>query len=278
MRTLPTAIALVLGIGAAPLAAPLAAQATRDQARLLLNVSAGYAWGHSLWTVSGQPIYDNATPSVRIDTLRIGRRIRPSLTLGFQGIYYRGDHLGITAEGNLLGIGFDASCVRTFATASVRNEAVCTSLDQTEVSSSAVGLSVGLIYRVASRETISPFGRVALGATIANQSSFKTVGTFPSAGSNGAAPGEPVELTIYPDEAATRVTPSGTIAAGFTAVLAPGYQLRYEVRDNIVGVRAVTGPTAVNGLPPTTEMRYKHLFGMTIGFDVVLERRRGRRY
>ena len=278
MRTLPTAILLLLGAGAAPLAAPLAAQATRDQARLLLNVSFGYAWGRSLWSVGGQPLYDDGSSPVLIDTLRIGRRIRPSLTLGFQGIYYRGDHLGITGEGYLLGIGFDASCARTFASSSPRNQAVCSSLDQTEVSSSAVALSVGLIYRVASRQTISPFGRVAVGATVANQSSFRTVGTFPSVGMNGGLPGEPVEVTIYPDEAATRVTPSGTIAAGFTAVLGPGYQLRYEVRDNIVGVRSVTGPTAVDGVAPQTEMRYKHLLGMTIGFDVVLERRRGRRY
>ena len=278
MRTLPSAIALLLSVGVAPLAAPLAAQATRDQARLLLNVSFGYAWGRSLWSVPGQPLYDDSSFPVLVDTLRIGRRIRPSLTLGFQGIYFRGDNLGITGEGYLLGIGFDASCARTFATASVRNEAVCSSLDQTEVSSSAVALNVGLIYRIASRQTISPFGRVAVGATIANQSSFRTVGTFPSAGAGGSPVGEPVEVTIYPDEAATRVTPSGTIAAGFTAVLGPGYQLRYEVRDNIVGVRSVTGPTAVDGVAPRTELRFKHVIGMSIGFDVVLERRRGRRY
>jgi hypothetical protein len=277
MRTLPSAIALALSVGAAPLVAPLAAQATRDQARLLLNVSAGYVWGRSLWSVPNQPLYDDASSSVFIDTLRIGRNIRPSLTLGFQGIYYRGDHFGITGEGYLLGIGFDASCARVVPTASIRNQAVCSSLDQSEVSSSAVALSVGIIYRVASRQTISPFGRLSVGATIANQSSFRTVGSFPSSGGGGLV-GEPVEVTIYPDEAATRVTPTATLAAGFTAVLSPGYQLRYEVRDNIVGVRAVDGPTAVDGVAPQTSLKYKHLIGMTIGFDVVLERRRGRRY
>jgi hypothetical protein len=277
MRTLPSALVLALGVGVAPLAAPLAAQATRDQARLLLNVSVGYVWGRSLWSVGNQPLYDDAFSSVFVDTLRIGRRIRPSLTLGFQGIYYRGDNFGITGEGYLLGIGFDASCARVFATASTRNQAVCNSLDQTEVSSSAVMLGLGIIYRVASRQTISPFARASVGATIANQSSFRTVGTFPSSGGGGLV-GEPVEVTIYPDEAATRVTPTATLGAGFTAVLGPGYQLRYELRDNIVGIRVVDGPTAVDGVAPQTSLKYKHLFGMTIGFDVVLERRRGRRY
>jgi hypothetical protein len=70
----------------------------------------------------------------------------------------------------------------------------------------------------------------------------------------------------------------GSLGAGFTAQLAPGYQLRWEVRDNMVRMATVAGPTAQDGVPPPTASRLRHLLSMEIGFDVVLERRHGRRY
>ena len=57
-----------------------------------------------------------------------------------------------------------------------------------------------------------------------------------------------------------------------------GIQLRWEVRDNIVGIQRVTGTTPIAGFVPPHERVFKHLFSMTVGFDVVLERRKGERY
>jgi hypothetical protein len=78
------------------------------------------------------------------------------------------------------------------------------------------------------------------------------------------------------------VEPSLALGLGFTAAVAKGYQIRWEVRDNIVGIQRVTGTLPQSGLvsptvPPHGRV-FKHLFSMTLGFDVVLERRRGRRY
>jgi hypothetical protein len=50
------------------------------------------------------------------------------------------------------------------------------------------------------------------------------------------------------------------------------------VRDNIVGVQKVSGSTPQARVVPPHELVFKHLFSFTIGFDVVLERRRGKRY
>jgi hypothetical protein len=50
------------------------------------------------------------------------------------------------------------------------------------------------------------------------------------------------------------------------------------VRDNMVRMATVAGPTAQDGVPPPTASRLRHLLSMEIGFDVVLERRHGRRY
>lgn len=259
---------IVLGVSGS-----LSAQASADQARLVLSVNAGYIPGTSGWRVAGQPLYDDqfADP-IQIDTLSINRSIRPSLTFGAQAIYFAGDNVGFLGEAQLIGLGFRDSCTRTYATGSSRNTAVCANIDNAEVSGSAVLVGAGAIYRINSRSTVSPFARVGLGGVISTQSSIETIGRFPN------PEGEPVEVELYPDESSTRLTGAATLALGFTAVIGRGYQVRWEVTDRIVGVRGVTGPTAQDGAPPPTSLRYRHLLGVQIGFDVVLERERGRRY
>jgi hypothetical protein len=254
-------------------AGTLSAQSTADQARLVLSVNAGYIPGTSGWRVVGQPLYDDqfADP-VHVDTLSINRSIRPSFSFGAQAIYFAGDHIGFLGEAQLIGLGFQDSCARTFATVSARNTAVCADIDNAEISGSAVLVGAGAIFRVNSRRTVSPFARVGLGGVVSSQSSIRMVGHFPN------ADGEPVEVSLYPDETSTRLTGAATLALGFTAVIGRGYQVRWEVTDRIVGVRGVTGPTAQDGAPPPTSLRYRHLIGLQVGFDVVLERERGRRY
>ncbi|MGE5927061.1 MAG: hypothetical protein ACM357_06895 [Gemmatimonadota bacterium] len=250
----------------------LSAQATADRARLVLSVNAGYIPGTSGWRVAGQPLYDDQRPEINIDTLSINRSIRPSLSFGAQAIYFAGDNLGFLGEAQLVGLGFRDTCTRTYATGSSRNTAVCANIDNAESSGSAVLVGAGAIYRLNSRSTVSPFARVGLGGVISTQSSIETIGRFPN------PEGEPVEVELYPDESSTRLTAAATLALGFTAVIGRGYQVRWEVTDRIVGVRGVTGPTAQDGAPPPTSLRYRHLFGIQVGFDVVLERERGRRY
>jgi hypothetical protein len=40
----------------------------------------------------------------------------------------------------------------------------------------------------------------------------------------------------------------------------------------------VTGPSSGRGQVPPHETAYKHIFSLTVGLDVILERQRGRRY
>src|SRR5690606_15600984 len=112
---------------------------TKDQARLVFNVNAGYAAGVRGWRVTGQPLIDDAVlDPILIDTLTLARRIRPALTFGVKAIYFAGDHLGVHGEAQLLGLGFEDSCARTTATASARNAAVCSSINNADHSGSAV--------------------------------------------------------------------------------------------------------------------------------------------
>ncbi len=265
--------ALILLAAALLLPKGASAQA-HDQARLVINVSAGFMGGASLWQVNRQPLYDESGGEPLIDSLTIRRRIRSSVVVGARGIYFRGDHLGFFGEAFLLGLGFRDSCGRTYATASSRNAEVCSSINGSETASSAVQVAGGTIYRIASQRAISPYVRASVGLAIASRSAILTNGVFTSAADND----ELVEVNVFSDAGRSQLYFAGGLGAGFTAQIAPSYQLRWEVRDNMVRMPSITGPTVQDGNPPVVESRVRHLFSMNIGFDVVLERRHGRRY
>ena len=275
MRLLRPLAASAALVALSLLAAPAAAQATRDQARLVLTVSPGYVFGGDVWRVNEQPIVDADAGGPMVDFVDITRSVRPTIGVSFAGAYFPGDHLGFTGEAFLLGLGYNDGCRPRVSTGSLQNTLVCQAIDGTEKAASAVMLNVGGIYRIRSRQTISPYARVSVGATLSSQSSLRVTGAIdqPGDGSN-----ELIDVPVYLDESDTRLTPSMTIGVGFTAALGPGYQLRWEVRDNITGIHVVDGPTALTPAVPESSLEFHHLIGITIGLDVVLERRRGRRY
>jgi hypothetical protein len=242
-------------------------QATKDQARLILTVSGGVVTGKHLWDVDAQPI-QFISPA---DTFALQRRIPSSLGIGFGGAYFPGAHFGLGFEGFLLGLGYEDSCRHVFSSGSSDVARVCTSIQGATKSATAVALSVSPIARINSRSLVSPYARANLGLVFSNQSSIRTIGFFPT-------PEGISELIVYDDDSESRVQPALGLGVGFTAAIAKGYQLRWEVRDNIVGVQRVTAATVQARTIPPHEITYKHLFSLSIGFDVVLERRPGRRY
>jgi hypothetical protein len=262
-RTL-TGLALAL---AAACPAALAAQRTADQARLVLTVSGGYVGGADLWRVPRQPF----AVELQTDTFDLDREIRPTLGVAFSGAYFPGEHVGFIGEAFLIGLGYEDACRLVSPTGNAQNAAACTSIQGRQRAATSVVLSAGAIYRINSRRLLSPYARANAGLVFSNQSPLSMTGVVPT----GAGP---ATAAVYTDDHESRVTPGFALGLGFTAAIGRGYQLRWEVRDNIVGVQAVTGPTEVRGLIPPHRMRYKHLLGFLIGFDVVLERRRGRRY
>jgi hypothetical protein len=247
-------------------AAPATAQKTGDQARLVFTVSGAYLQGKGLWNVPSQPIQDGSAD----DVFALNRSIKSTLAASASATYFPKSVVGVTAEAFLMGLGFDDACRLAAPLQSVRNEEVCSSIDRVEQSAAAVAVSTGAIFRLASREIISPFARISVGMLLTNQSSIRTEGT---SGSNGGA------LTVvYFEENKTRVRPALALGVGTTFALSRGYALRWEVRDSYVGVVGVTGPTSGAFETPPHETTYKHLFSVHIGLDVVLERVRGRRY
>ena len=253
--------------GTIALPSPAEAQRTGDQARLIFSLSGGVVGGKRLWNISPQPIQ----PSGAVDTFAVARRIRSNLVIGFSGTYYPGAHLGLMLEGFLVGLGFEDSCNQLFSTGSSAVASACTSIQGAEKAATSVILSAGPVFRLNSQSLISPYARLGAGLIFSNQSSLSMSGTFES----GTGP---VSLPVYTDDHESRVEPAAALGVGFTAAVAKGYQLRWELRDNVVGVQRVTAPSAQSGVIPPHELDFKHLFSLTIGVDVVLERRRGRRY
>ena len=260
-------LACVALLGAGAHATEARAQKTGDQARLIFTISAGGVGGRQLWLINAQPV-QYTTPS---DTVALERRIRSTIGVGFSGSYFPGEHLGLGVEGFLVGLGFEDSCRRVFSSGSVNVGAACDWIQGNKKPASTVMLSTGPIFRLNSRKPFSPYARLNVGFLFSTQSSLRTIGRYPS--DSGL-----VDLIIYNDDRDSRVEPAFALGTGFTVPVAAGYQLRLEARDNIVGVQRVTQSTPISNVIPPHELDYKHLFSLTIGFDVVLERRRGRRY
>lgn len=267
-RRLLSVLTALIGSGALP--AILLAQATGDQSRLVFTVSLGAVGGSQLWASSPQAIQFEIGPA---DTFALQRRIRSTLTVGFGGAYFPSEHLGLTAEAFLVGLGFEDSCRQIFSSGSGRVAQVCESIQGKKKAATSIIMSGGTILRMNSRKLFSPYARANLGLVLSTQSSLRTSGQFIV-----DSTGRLSTLTVYHDDHNSRIDPSLALGVGFTAAVAKGYNLRWEVRDNIVGVQRVTGTIPIAGFVPPHERVFKHLFSMTVGFDVVLERRRGRRY
>jgi hypothetical protein len=258
--------ALVIA-GLAVRSAPAAAQRTGDRARLVFTVSGAYVGSTGLWTVPAQPVTDQPPP----DTLFLSRSVKQAFGAGFAATYYPGAHLGLTAEAFLIGLGYDDTCRLVSPGQNVRNVQVCRSIDTRDRSAASVAFSVGGIYRVASREFISPFISAGAGLLFNNQSSVLTSGQVNTSTEQG-------EFFIYDDDDRSRIRPAFRIGVGSTVALGKAYHLRVEVRDNIVGIERVTGVKPELEQIPPHQNSYKQLWSIHIGVDVILERQRGRRY
>jgi hypothetical protein len=252
-------------LGMLILTAPVYAQATADQATLVFTVGFGYTGSTDLWSVTDQPLL---RPDIGSDSVSINRDAGGSIGVLFGGIYFPKDNFGIAGEAFFLGIGVQDQCTVTSSDPSQRITEVCADIDGHEKSSSAVLLSVGPVFRAWGHNRISPYARLQVGALFSNLSTIRTEGTI--------AGGDIVP--VYDDEKSTRITAGLVLGGGVTAAVGKGYQLRMEVRDNYVGLSTVAGPTIAGDLHPEVDTEYHHLWSVLIGFDVVLEKKRGRRY
>jgi hypothetical protein len=260
---------LAILIALAPVT-PAAAQKTEDEARLAFTMALAYTSGTDLWSVENQPILV-PPPGIGFDQVDLTRRISGSIGVLFSGMYFPKPALGIVGEAFFMGIGLEDDCAVSSASPSVRTVEVCDDINGASKRSSAVLLSLGPVFRVGANQPISPYARAQVGLLISNLSPILMEGDIQTGGGG-------FRLVIYDDQSNTRVTTGFVFGAGVTSALGKGWQLRAEVRDNLVSIATVAGPTAPGQYEPEVVNEWKSLVSIVIGVDIVLEKKRGRRY
>lgn len=248
------------------LSTPTLAAQTADQARLVFSIGLGQtAGGGELWRVGHQPFNG--------DTIAVSRAFRRSFNISFGGTYFPGENLGFNAEAQLLGLGTRDGCgIVSADPPALLTQNACNSLGSKERGTSSGSLSVGLVYRVFSRSPIHPYVRANVGMVVSQESFLQMVATTPASSGSADSP-------VYLDDSPDNIQPYLSFGGGIVATIGRGYQLRFEIRDNWVRVPVVTGPTS--GAPaftPASASQGRHVLSFLLGFDVVLERKRGRRY
>ncbi|HWA40645.1 MAG TPA: hypothetical protein VG712_03480 [Gemmatimonadales bacterium] len=257
-------VALLLAPGTAH------AQRRSDQARLSFGVGVGYNGATDVWSIKGQELFD----SFARDTADFTRQVRPTIGLAFVGTYFPNDRLGFAAEAHLIGLGFEDGCTLRSNSGSFRNAAVCTDINGRSSPGTTVAATLGTLYRPFPWTTVQPYVRVNVGAVVSQVSAVRMRATIPT----DTTRTDFVDVYVFQDEHPASVAPTGAVAGGFTAFVGRSYQLRMELKDNIVSLEHVTGTVASTPAEPTSERKIHHVFSMTIGLEVVLEKKRGRRY
>lgn len=261
----------------------LAAQ-TPDQPNLIFSINGGFiAPGGNLWTLPRQLALAVATANGHAwDTLALARQMRPGFTASLSATVFLTPHLGYTAEAGFLAIGTTSQCqpVGPYTpTVDNANQQACTLLNGNNMRSDAVGLLGGLMYRFA-RGGVQPYLRASGGLAILGASFIEEAS--PILQSAGTA-----NLVYFlSDLNHKELTWMVSVGAGVMLPLNPGYQLRIEARDVIVPLPVPTGPAMDTAqiandaaLPqPPVGFRTMHLPTISVGLDVVLERKRGHRY
>ena len=262
----------------AALLAPTAAAAqTGPQPTLVLTIFAGVVTGHSLWRVNGQPYEVRGAaptfaPSGLYDTLNISRTVGSSLAGGMSATMFPSSNFGFQAEVAYLGLPLENGCVGTFynSDAEQKNQQLCNNVSATSVSGSALGVFLGVLFRGAPRGSLSPYLRAGGGLTFISRSTIAMEGEFVSGGGT-------YSKAIVVDPKPRETSPSLLFGVGLTTTLGPGYQFRLEVRDVLASQTRLDAPVNGLGIGPSSTKMYHHV-GLTMGLDVVLERKRGRRY
>lgn len=261
-------------LGGFALTTPAAAQKTEDEARLVFTMGLTYTGGSGLWSVQDQliPVVPNG-----VDAIDLNRSITGSIGLLFSGMYFPKPALGFAGELFFMGIGLEDQCAIASTAPSERTQQLCSSIDGARKSSSAVLVSVGPVLRAGSDQPISPYVRAQVGLLFSNLSPITTTGSVIVTDPVTLLQ-ENLQYVVYSDPSSTRITPGFVFGGGLTAVLGKGWQFRTEVRDNLVQIATVAGPTSAGDDSPQIVNVWKNLWSVVIGADIVLEKKRGRRY
>lgn len=272
-------------------AAVLHAQ-TSDQPNLVLSITGGLTTGQRLWTLPHQLVPYGCTSSTGLppctgssatfDTLRLGRRLRPGPVGSLSAAYFRSAHFGYVLEFGYFGVESEGRCepvVPYHADSEDKNQQACEAVQGAHFRTSLVAFQAGLTYR-ARVGRVSPYVKGTAGIGALGNSFVQAFVTVFARGY--CSPNLTCNQTLPDEDRRRSATFVSTLAAGLTVPLGPGYQARAEVRDLIAGIPIAADsstPTSAQPFPVArTGTRTRHVLVVTMGIDVILERRHRRRY
>ena len=251
-----------------------------QQATLILSVGLGVHTGHSLWGIDAQPlsVLGTANPTL-YDTLRLSRSISSGLVATFAATYFPSGKVGLRGGVSFFDLGMDNTCAPVapyVLDSEQKNQQLCENLTGTVSGNSTLLLDVGVTVRALPRGRTSPYLHGGLGYAIHSGGTLGVSSTFVQGGALASR-------QIIAEESAKSGSLTLQLAAGVTQPIGSGYQLRLEVRDDLFGLERATGPADGLGRlkeppPSRAETGWYHHLSLVIGLDIILERKRARRY
>jgi len=274
-RALRLAAPMATAIAALALITTSSSAQTNSEPRLIFSIFGGVAKGPNLYNIPHQPLLLVFAPEY--DTLALSRRATTAPMVGVNATVYRSSGFGVVAEAAYIGIRLDDDCTMVYERTDIqrRNYQVCTDIARRTGTVSKVAFSLGGAYRMASRSAVSPYVRLQGGVSIQSSSLVETVGTYNEVTSDNLV--VPVNRVVIEDPGDISVHPVFAGAVGVSFALGPGYQLRAEIRDHLMRFQRPSGPADDQG-QVAIEGFWGHVPALVFGFDIVLERKRGRRY
>jgi hypothetical protein len=249
------------------IAAPaVSAQASNDESRLVVGILGGWIGGSELWSTT-QPVFANGN---RTDQFRLVRDMRANITMAGQLTYFPRPGFGVTGEITYIGLGSRDGCRLVVDNGDTFNRAACAAIDGRNRAASAVTASAGVLLRASTRGDVQPYLRANAGIALVPRSTTTMVAFF---GEDDA-----LALVIYEEDESRAAKPLGAVSFGLATAPRAGYQLRMEARLTAVQLQVVTGPAPSGSPTPPRASQWSFLPSVSVGLDVVLEKRRGRRY
>jgi len=248
---------------------PTLAAQTNDEARLTMGISAGWISSAQLWDIPRQPVLSTFDDP---DLFHLHRELRSDITISGHGTFFRGPHLGFTGEFTYLGLGTTDACNVVQDGGDGELIAACNAINGEQRPASVTTVQAGVVLRPLSRSFIQPYGKILGGLAFTPSSSVAMTSFYGQIGDTL------LTLEIYKDDKTREIRPTWTLAAGFSTAPSSGYQIRLELRETWMTQTIVTGATSGQGFVPPTKTVLKSFPSIMLGFDVVLEKRRGRRY
>jgi len=221
-----------------------------------------------VWRVGQQPIFDAAAT----DTFRLARELTSTLGISFQGAYFPSASYGLAGELVVTRMGTADDCVLTSRAATQYASDLCGSLQNNEGGTSTAILAGGILLRPDWRGGVQPYLRGMGGLAIMQKSFVTTDGLVRAGGGQYAA------ASVYHDEDVTTTSPYLAVGLGLATPLGPGWQGRVELRDSWLRLTGIDGATTRQGVQPKVTTHGHHLLMFMVSVDIVLERKRGRRY